>query len=237
VARVGNYQTAALQRGVAAFPPAVGSRALTEAGVFNKVGILAGIAVLAGAIGWHVARPGVVLVAVLCAFVAGLVGTYRPRTAHVAAPLYAALEGLALGSISQAYESYRHGVVPFVVIAVAIAFVLVYAVNRTGLVRVGRSFAVGLSAFGLGLVALMLLSWVIPALSFGGMGGYILFGPVALAWGLFALLADFSRVKQMAIAGMPAEAEWFGALTIMLALVLIYLSLLRMLGGGVGNRR
>jgi uncharacterized YccA/Bax inhibitor family protein len=45
------------------------------------------------------------------------------------------------------------------------------------------------------------------------------------------LFVDFELVNRAAKAGVPADAEWYAAFSIFLAVVMLYLGLLRILAG------
>src|SRR5579872_2693074 len=90
-----------------------GSEPMSLQGVINKTGILLLLCMGTAAFGWtHPELRGpLLLVGILGGLVACLVGTFRPATSPVAAPAYAALEGLALGCISQIIEHSYPGIV------------------------------------------------------------------------------------------------------------------------------
>jgi uncharacterized YccA/Bax inhibitor family protein len=76
---------------------------------------------------------------------------------------------------------------------------------------------------------------VIFGLSFPGLGGstttLLVFGVLYVAIAIMDLFVDFELVSRAAKAGVPADAEWYAAFSIFLAVVMLYLGLLRILGG------
>ena len=76
---------------------------MTLQGVVNKTGILLLLCMGAAAFAWtHPAlRAPLLLVGFIGGFVACMVGIFKPTTSPIAAPIYAILEGLCLGAISQ----------------------------------------------------------------------------------------------------------------------------------------
>src|SRR5689334_1685264 len=97
-----------------AFAPALArGEAMTLQGVINKCGILLLLCLGTGAYSWtHPALRGpLLLLGIIGGLIACLVGTFKPTTAPVAGPLYALLEGLALGAISQVIELRYPGIV------------------------------------------------------------------------------------------------------------------------------
>src|SRR5512146_2080767 len=86
-----------------------------------------------------VSNPGVVMPAVLVGglggFAVSLFTVFKPQTAPITAPLYAVLEGLALGAISALYAGAYHGL-PLQAVGltcmVALGMLVAY---QTGLIR------------------------------------------------------------------------------------------------------
>ena len=201
--------------------------------VYNKVGVLSGIALVSGALAALLHLPlGGAMVLVLAAFVVGLVGIFTPRQAAVLAPIYAVLEGAALGSLSRAIETQSHGVVALSIVATGAIFLGTLVAYRTGLVRVGRTFVIATVVAGWGLLAVML--GVMAGLAVPGLGAdatrVIVFGVLYLLVGTMDLFVDFEMVARAERAGVSAEGEWYAAFLIMFAVVMVYLALLRILG-------
>src|ERR1041385_3875998 len=86
---------------------------MTLQGVVNKTGVLLLLCMASAMYAWtHPALRGpLVLIGLVGGLIACLVGTFKPKTAPIAAPAYALLEGLALGAISQVIEQRFPGIV------------------------------------------------------------------------------------------------------------------------------
>jgi uncharacterized YccA/Bax inhibitor family protein len=84
---------------------------------------------------------------------------------------------------------------------------------------------------GLSLVGLSLPGFN----SFGPLG--VVIGVVFLAVAVLNLFNDFAFVDRAESAGLPADAEWSAALAMMTALVLVYISMLRIIASLYGGRR
>ena len=84
---------------------------MTVSGTVLKAMVLIALTTFSAAWVWQatVRNPAIVgtavLVGALGGFVAAMVAVFRPRTAPFVAPLYAVLEGLALGAISAIYNA------------------------------------------------------------------------------------------------------------------------------------
>jgi uncharacterized YccA/Bax inhibitor family protein len=215
-------------------PPVSDVKPLVESDVLSKVGLLALLAVAAGGISFlFTVSLGFALVCVFVALGLGLWTTFVPRMARTLAPLYAVVEGLALGVLSRLYNEQSHGIVPGAIVLTVGLFVGVLLAYRTGLVRVSNRFISMTVVAGFALLVVMVA--VLVGLRFPGIGGsatgFIVFGVVYVIVAIMNLFVDFELVNRAAKAGVPADAEWYAAFSIFLAVVMLYLGLLRILAG------
>ncbi|MFZ0664468.1 MAG: Bax inhibitor-1/YccA family protein [Acidimicrobiales bacterium] len=202
--------------------------------VYNKVGILSALAVAAGAVTYlfHISA-GLVIGLVFAAFVVAIITSFRPRSARTLAPVYALLEGLALGGLSRFFETGSQGIVPLAILFTAVVFGGTLGAYRLGLVRVGRRFIVGTTVATFGLFAVLLAAFLgAPVPGANGVGIWsVVIGVVYLFVAVMNLFVDFEYVKRAEASGVSAEGEWYAAFTIMLALVMVYIAMLRILAG------
>ena len=168
-------------------------------------------------------------------FVVALVTIFKPAWAPVTSPIYAALEGLALGAISAIFEATYHGIV---IQAVALTFGTLFAlliVYRSGLIPVTENFKLGVVAATGGIAIFYLVAM---GLSFFGVRiamlhegsllgiGFSLFVVVIAA---LNLVLDFDFIEKGAEQGAPKYMEWYGAFGLMVTLIWLYLEILRLL--------
>lgn len=215
-------------------PPVSDVRPFVAAEVFNKVLLLAGIAVIFGILGTLLHVPlSVAVVCMVAGLVVAVVTMFRPRKAPVLAPVFAGLEGITLGVISKLFVAQDAGTIPLAIIGTTVIFFGVLAAYRTGLVRVGPAFVRATVIAGFGLLAVMI--GVMLGLNFPGASQgttyFVVFGVLYLIIGVMDLFVDFAYVTQAERAGVSHEGEWFAAFSIMISLVMIYLALLRIFGG------
>lgn len=206
--------------------------AFTAAGVYDKLGMLVLIALFAGAFGYLVASPGIILLGIVAGLVLGLVGIFRPAHAKVVAPLYSIAEGVALGGITSFYSTGSSGIAPMAIIFTAGVFVAALVLFRSGIVKVTPRFmAVTMMALVGFLLVMLASAFGMPLPSFAGLSGYGVLGAIGVMIGVMALFVDFNYVKVGEERMLPAEAEWYAALSLMMSLVFVYINVLRMLGG------
>ena len=160
---------------------------------------------------------------------------FKPGSAPVLAPAYAALQGLALGGISAVFEASWPGiVVPAVGLTFGTLFVMMTA-YKTGLIRVTDKFRMGVISATGAIFLFYLLSFLLglfgvrmPLLHGGGLLGI----GISVAFIVVAalnLVLDFDLIEQGARSGAPKHMEWYGAFALMVTLVWLYMEMLRLL--------
>ncbi|MDQ6839829.1 MAG: Bax inhibitor-1/YccA family protein [Actinomycetota bacterium] len=206
---------------------------------YDKLLTLTVLTVVTGVVGYLVVPVGVAFACLIAAFGLIVVSYFKVRWSKVIAPAYSVLEGLGLGAISASYATLGHGIVPVAIVFTGAVFLAALALYRTGLVKVTpRMTAMAvMGGFGIMIIAgLSLVGLSLPGLnSFGPLG--LIFGVVFLAIAVLNLFNDFAFVDKAEAAGLPADAEWSVALAMMTALVLVYISMLRIIGSMYGGRR
>lgn len=215
-------------------PPVSDTAPFVASEVYNKVGMLAALAVAGGAITFlFPISTGVVFGLILVAFGLAIATTFSPRRARVLAPAYALTEGLALGGLSRFFEASSRGVVPLAIIFTGAVFAATLGAYRAGLVRVGRHFVIGTVVATFGLAAVLFASLLgVPVPGASGVGPWsVVIGVVYLVVAVANLFVDFSFVQRAEAQGLSAEGEWYAAFSIMLALVMVYIAMLRILAG------
>ena len=167
--------------------------------------------------------------------VAALVTVFKKEWSPVTAPIYAALEGLALGGISAVLNTRYPGIA---LQAVALTFgtlICMLIAYRTGLIKVTNKFRMGVVA-ATGAIALVYLVTMVLSLFgvtvpfvFGGGTIGIVISLVVVVVAALNLALDFDFIEQAAGVGAPKYMEWYAAFGLMVTLVWLYLELLRLL--------
>ena len=155
---------------------------------------------------------------------------------------YAALEGLFLGAISFIIANMISTGGPTMIAQAIVATIGVFfgmlVVYKTGAIRVTPKFTRMIVAALFGVLALMLLNFVLAIFGVGGGEGMGLRsgGPIAIIFSLFVIglaafsfLIDFDAADQMIRAGAPEKAAWGIALGLTVTLVWLYIEILRLL--------
>ena len=167
--------------------------------------------------------------------VLALVTIFKPRLAPWTSPIYAVVEGMALGALSMLYNAAYAGL-PVQAVALTFAvFAVMLVLYATRIVKVTERFRSIVIAATLGIMMFYLLSMVlslfgvrIPLVHEGGPVG-IAVSVVTTGVAALVLLLDFDRIEHGVRAGAPKFMEWYGAFGLLMTLVWLYLEILRLL--------
>ena len=220
---------------------AVGSDdAMTISGTVNKTGLSLLILLIAASYVWNrgAADPALgmfTMVGVIGGLVMAIATVFKKTWAPLTTPLYAGLQGLALGGISVVFESMYPGIVSqavFLTFGTLAALLMAY---RSGLIRATENFKLGVVAATGGIAVVYLLSFVlgffgvsIPLIHSSGLFG-ILFSVFVVVIAALNLVLDFDFIEQGAERRAPKYMEWYGAFGLLVTLVWLYLEILRLL--------
>jgi uncharacterized YccA/Bax inhibitor family protein len=218
--------------------------AMTLQGTVNKTGLLLLCVVATAAWTWGLSHSNTPEAAIpwmfgglLGGFVVALVTIFKKTWSAFTAPLYALLEGLALGGISAVFEKTYPGVaIQAVGLTLGTLFVMLLA-YKTGVVKATQGFKVGVIAATGGIavfyLAEMVLSFFfhiqVPAINGSGPWG-IAFSLFVVVIAALNLVLDFDMIETGVRGGAPKYMEWYGAFGMMVTLIWLYLEILRLLG-------
>lgn len=217
--------------------------AMTVQGTVNKTGVLLLCVVVAAAWTWgvtHSNQPEAAMPwmmgGVLGGFAVALVTIFKKTWVPFTAPLYALLEGLALGAISAFFDKMYPGVA---IQAIGLTFgtlLVMLLAYKTGMIKATQGFKIGVIAATGGIAVFylveMVLNWVfhfqIPAINGSGTWG-ILFSLFVVIIAALNLVLDFDMIETGVRGGAPKYMEWYGAFGLMVTLIWLYLEILRLL--------
>lgn len=211
----------------------ISGEAMTLDGTVNKTGILLALCVGGAYFGWN--SPGLVMPAILIGLVIALFTIFRPKNSPYTAPAYAAIEGVALGGITMIFEAQYPGIgIQAIGLTFGILASLLFC-YKSGIIKPTENFRLMIFAGTMGIFILYLVSFIMSF--FGNSIGFIhsngLFG---IGFSLFVvaiaslnLVLDFDFIEEGAEKGMPKYLEWYGAFSLMVTLIWLYLEILRLL--------
>src|SRR3984885_12461340 len=222
---------------------AVSGEAMTLTGTINKTGVLLICVVATAAWSWsrffHDPTSDAVSpllgIGLVGGFVVAMVTIFKKEWSPITAPLYALLEGLALGGISAMFERRYHGIaIQAVGLTFGTLFVLLMA-YQSGVIRVTEKFKLGVVAATGGIAVFYLAQFFLgffcfhfAALNGSGLLG-IGFSVVVVIVAALNLVLDFDFIESGVSAGAPKYMEWYGAFGLIVTLIWLYFEILRLL--------
>lgn len=214
------------------------TRYLTMDDVVAKTGISFLVTVAAAAVIW--ALPGQVgwgfaLPAIFVGLILGLVISFKMIANPVATLAYAAVQGVFLGAISEAFNQIYPGIVMQAVVGTLGVFLGMLVVYKTGAIRVTPKFTRWMIGALVGVLALVVLNLIAGFFIPGGLGlrsggGLsIVFSLVVIGIAALSLLLDFDMADEAIRRGAPAKFAWYIAFGLLVTVIWLYLEILRLL--------
>ena len=217
----------------------INNEVMTINGAVNKTAISMGILLLAAYYTYSNAIMDYVIIGFVGGFIVALVTIFKKDWSPITVPIYAVLEGLALGGISKMYaNAFEPGIVPqAIMLTLGILFALLFA-YKSKIIQATENFKLGIFAATAGIGVVYLISFL---MSMFGSGGLPVMNPanssmLSIGFSLFVvviaslnLVMDFDFIEEGAANGAPKYMEWYGAFGLLVTLIWLYLEILRLL--------
>ena len=221
-------------------PHVVGHEAMTIGGTVNKTAMALVILFITATYVWGQGNAGTLPAGLIWGgfiggFIVAMVTVFKQTWAPYTTPVYAALEGAALGGISFVLEQQYPGIVSqaiFLTFGTLGALLFAY---RTGVIKATENFKLGVAAATGGILLMYLLSFIVglfginvPLIHSSGTFG-ILFSLFVVVIAALNLVLDFDFIEVGAERGAPKYMEWYGAFGLLVTLIWLYLEILHLL--------
>lgn len=215
--------------------------------VMKTLGLFA-LLMVGAVVGWQLTPsvgPILVVGGIALTLVLGLAIAFKKTVSVPLIVLYAAVEGLLVGAVSN-YYSLRfdpigqtdvfHGIVAQAVLGTMSVFAGMLIAYKTGIIKVTEKFrrVVVMAVMGYAIFALVNFLYAVIGNHTFGIGGT---GPLGIGISLFAiglaslmLAVDFDSIDRAIAAGAPEKYSWLLAYGLIVTLVWLYLEILRLLG-------
>jgi uncharacterized YccA/Bax inhibitor family protein len=215
-----------------------GEGVMTLDGTVNKTAISLTLLIVAAYYTYTSQNLSLILPGFIGGLVLAIITIFKKEWSPITVPLYAVLEGLALGGISSIYAHEYTGIVQQAIfLTFGIFFTLLFA-YKTKIIKATENFKLGVFAATGGIAIVYLASFVMSM--FGG-GGLSVMDPtnsslMSIGFSLFVvviaslnLVMDFDFIEDAAEKGVPKYMEWYGAFGLLVTLIWLYLEILRLL--------
>ncbi len=211
--------------------------AMTINGTVNKMIISLALVFVSAYFAWGQALSGnqaLMYIGAIGGFIVAMVTIFKAEWSAITTPIYAILEGLFLGSISAYFNQMLPGIVfQAILLTFGVAFAMLFT-YRTGLIKATSKFKRGVIA-ATGGVAIFYLVSIVSSFFGGGinLGNMGLFGIgiqlVIVGIAALNLILDFDIIERLQQQGAPKVMEWYGAFSLTVTLVWLYMEILRLL--------
>ena len=231
--------------------PAAGpveTRRVTMDDVIMKTLALFAIVLVIGAIGWTVAANSPTggfalwMGGMIGTLVLGLVIAFKKTLSVPLILLYAVVEGLFLGAVSQFFSLYFdepgtpafQGIVAQAVIATLATFTGMFLAYKFGLIKVTARFRRVMTMMIIGYALFAVVNFVFAVVTntqfgIGGSGGLgIAISLFAVGLASFTLALDFDAIEGAIRTGAPQQYSWLLAHGLIVTLVWLYIEFLRL---------
>ena len=190
--------------------------------------------------GYYSFAPGMtylIPVGVFGGLIVAVITIFKKEWSPITVPIYAILEGLAMGSISYMFNQAYEGIVMQAIgltLGILASLLLAY---RSGMIKATENFKLGVAAATGGIFLVYMASFV---MSFFGASISVLdptnSSLMSIGFSLFIvviaslnLVLDFDFIEEGAEKGAPKYMEWYGAFGLLVTLIWLYLEILKLL--------
>jgi uncharacterized YccA/Bax inhibitor family protein len=214
---------------------------MTLDGVASKSLILFALCVGSGFFGWNLASQGNPQIgifiggSIIAAFIVALITIFKKTVSPITSPIYALLEGFALGAISQFYEEAFAGIVLQALLLTGGIFVSMLLLYRFRIIRATENFKLGVVAATGGIALYYIANLVInffgkelPLIASNSIYG-IGFTVIVIIIAALNLVIDFDFIEKGVEQKAPKYMEWYASFGLLVTLVWLYLEILRLL--------
>ena len=226
----------------------VDTRRVTMDDVIMKTLSLFAIVLVTGAIGWVVAANSQTggfalwMGGMIGTLVLGLVIAFKKTLSVPLILLYAVVEGLFLGAVSQFFALYFdepgtpafQGIVAQAVIATLATFTGMFLAYKFGLIKVTARFRKVMTMMIIGYALFAVVNFIFAIVTntqfgIGGSGGLgIAISLFAVGLASFTLALDFDSIEHAIATGAPQKYSWLLAHGLIVTLVWLYIEFLRL---------
>lgn len=229
-----------------AMPIAGEDGVMTLSGTLNKFGFIFLMMMCSSVYSWFTFTQGgsvapMMLIGIFGGFGLAIAMCIKMTWAKYLAPAYGICEGLFLGAISAMVSTAFKGKAPFIVMqAVLLTFgvaVAMWTLYRFRIIKVTQKVRMIIIGATGGILVFYVLSWIlglfhvyVPFLSMtNGSTFSIVFSLIVVGVAALNLLLDFDMIDRGVQSGAPKYMEWYGAFSLTVTIVWLYIEILRLL--------
>ena len=210
---------------------------MTIKGTVDKTAIGLFLLILSGYYSFGPDMTYFIPIGVFGGLIVAIITIFKKEWSPITVPIYAILEGLAMGSISYMFNQAYEGIVMQAIgltLGILASLLLAY---RSGMIKVTENFKLGIIAATGGILLVYIANII---MSFFGASISVLdptnSSLMSIGFSLFIvviaslnLVLDFDFIEEGAEKGAPKYMEWYGAFGLLVTLIWLYLEILKLL--------
>ncbi len=217
---------------------------MTIAGTVNKsIGLLA-IVILTACVTWFLAYSGfgdktyaLMVGGAIGAFILAIITAFKPQHSKPLSIGYAALEGLFLGGISAVFNMQYPGIVSQAVVATFCSMFVVLLLFKSKVIRATEGFKSTIIAatvaiaviYGISILLSLFHNHVLSGALASNSLVSIGFNAIVVIIACLNFILDFDFIERGAEMGAPKYLEWYGAFSMLVTLIWLYIEILKLL--------
>ncbi len=216
------------------------SDTMTTSGTLAKIGWLLTVLSIVAAFSWNFTDTNptqalaLTMISSLAALVVALIIIFK-KPNPVLVTLYAALQGVVIGSVSFVFGDSYQGIVAQAILftlSITLGMLFLFAFKLVTVTQKLRSIilisTVGVMFFYIISFIISLFSTRFSDFIYSGTSGIVIALVIVIIAAL-NLLLDFDFIEQGVKKELPKEFEWYSAFSIMVTIIWLYFSILRLL--------
>ena len=222
---------------------ALSSRSMTIVGTANKLFLLSIIMLIGAALTFyqfhsqHTDFVSMLMTGgVIAGFIIALVLTFTPKLTPVLGPVYAFSQGLVISGVSCYMESMYKGIVMQAISLTMLTVLVMSLLFSAKIIKATEKFKSVVTAAGLTIFIFYLISFVLMAFFHIDIPYFTVNSPlniainagIAIIAALYLIL-DFDFIQKGVEKEVPAVYEWYGAFSLLVTIVWLYIEILRLL--------
>ena len=215
---------------------------MTLEGTVNKTIIALMLLLFSATYTFSTEQTGLIGVGFIGGFILALITIFKKTWAPYTVPVYAVLEGLALGGISLIFEKMYPGIAQQAIMLTFGIFGALLFAYKSRIIQATENFKLGIFAatagIGLAYFINLIVFWI-----YGQPFHFMTIGQpgspaplMSIGFSLFVvfiaalnLVLDFDFIEEASENGAPKYMEWYGVFGLLVTLVWLYLEILRLL--------
>lgn len=229
-----------------AAPVAGETGTMTLGGTLNKFGFIFLMMMCSSAYSWIALEQNrnvgpMIMIGLFGGLALAIVISFKMTWARYLAPAYGIMEGLFLGAISAMVSNMFQAKAPFIVIqAVLLTFgvaIAMWTLYRFRIIKVTKKLTMIIVGATGGIFVFYILTWIlgffgvnVPLMSMtNGSTFSIVFSLIVVGIAALNLVLDFDMIDKGVQSGAPKYMEWYGAFSLTVTIVWLYIEILRLL--------